>query len=71
MGGRGLKEEEAKRVEVSNEDTYESVLERLGINPVEVVVLRDGKPVPEDEKVVVSGKKGEVKIKIVRIVSGG
>ena len=67
---RGAREEE-KRVEVSDEETYESVLEKLGINPVEVVVLRDGKPVPEDEKVVVSGKKGEVKIKIVRIVSGG
>ncbi|MCW7070833.1 MAG: MoaD/ThiS family protein [Methanophagales archaeon] len=67
---RGAKEEE-KRVEVSDEETYESVLEKLGINPVEVVVLRDGKPVPEDEKVVVSGKKGEVKIKVVRIVSGG
>ena len=67
---RGAREEE-KRVEVSDEETYESVLEKLGINPVEVVVLRDGEPVPEDEKVVVSGKKGEVKIKIVRIVSGG
>ncbi|HDN68872.1 hypothetical protein B6V00_00235 [ANME-1 cluster archaeon ex4572_4] len=67
---RGAREEE-KRVEVSDEETYESVLEKLGINPVEVVVLRDGKPVPEDEKVVVSGKKGEVKIKVVRIVSGG
>jgi len=67
---RGAREEE-KRVEVLDEETYESVLEKLGINPVEVVVLRDGKPVPEDEKVVVSGKKGEVKIKVVRIVSGG
>lgn len=67
---RGAREKE-KRVEVLDEETYESVLEKLGINPVEVVVLRDGKPVPEDEKVVVSGKKGEVKIKVVRIVSGG
>ena len=56
---------EEKDIEVSQEGTYEEVLEKLGVNPVEVVVLRNGKPVPEDEKV----DKGE--ISIIRIVSGG
>jgi sulfur carrier protein ThiS len=58
-----------RSIEVLQEDTYENVLEKLGINPVEVVVLHDGKPVPEDEKVDVNKNKGE--ITIIRIVSGG
>ncbi|MBC8521841.1 MAG: MoaD/ThiS family protein [Methanomicrobia archaeon] len=62
-------EEEERRIEVSNGDTYENVLEKLKLNPVEVVVLRDGTPVPEDEKVDVNNTKGE--ITIIRIVSGG
>jgi|GEM_PF-1473619 len=62
-------EEEERRIEVSNGDTYENVLEKLKLNPVEVVVLRDGTPVPEDEKVDVNNTKGA--ITIIRIVSGG
>jgi sulfur carrier protein ThiS len=61
--------EEEKRIEVLQDDTYENVLEKLGINPVEVVVLRNGKPVPEDEKVAVN--KNKISIVILRIVSGG
>ncbi len=60
--------EEERRLEVSNDDTYENVLEKLGINPVEVVVLRNSKPVPEDEKLY-DINNGEVTI--IRIVSGG
>ncbi|MFZ2071703.1 MAG: MoaD/ThiS family protein [Halobacteriota archaeon] len=56
---------EERIIEVSQADTYEDVLKREGLNPVEVVVLRNGKPVPEDETV----DKGE--ITIIRIVSGG
>ncbi|MGB2841438.1 MAG: hypothetical protein WBC40_02990 [Halobacteriota archaeon] len=63
--------EEERRIEVSNGDTYENVLEKLKLNPVEVVVLRDGKPVPEDEKVDVTKNKGELSITVIRIVSGG
>ena len=60
-----------RSIEVLQDDTYENVLEKLGINPVEVVVLRNGKPVPEDEKVDVNKNKGEITITIIRIVSGG
>jgi sulfur carrier protein ThiS len=59
-----------RSIEVLQDDTYENVLEKLGINPVEVVVLRNGKPVPEDEKVD-NKNKGEINITIIRIVSGG
>jgi len=61
--------EEERILEVSNDDTYENVLEKLGINPVEVVVLRNSKPVPEDEKPTDDIINGEVTI--IRIVSGG
>jgi len=47
-------------------DTYEALLARLGINPVEVIVLCNGRPVPEDEEV-----NGGGEIEIIRIVSGG
>ena len=60
--------EEERRLEVSNDATYENVLEKLGINLVEVVVLRNSKPVPEDEKLD-NLNNGEVTI--IRIVSGG
>ena len=60
-----------RSIEVSNGDTYEDVLEKLEINPVEVVVLRNDKPVPEDERVDVNKNKGEINITIIRIVSGG
>ena len=46
--------------------TYEALLARLGINPVEVIVLCNGRPVPEDEEV-----NGGGEIEIIRIVSGG
>ena len=61
--------EEEIRIEVMQGDTYETVLEKLKINPVEVVVLLSGKPVPEDEKVDI--KKNSGAITIIRIVSGG
>ena len=63
-------EERTVNVEVSDTgagaDTYESLLARLGINPVEVIVLCNGRPVPEDEEV-----NGGGEIEIIRIVSGG
>ena len=67
-------EERTVNVEVSDTgaegrgeaDTYEALLARLGINPVEVIVLCNGRPVPEDEKV-----NGGGEIEIIRIVSGG
>ncbi len=53
-------------VEVTQTDTYERLLARLGINPVEVIVLCDGRPVPEDEEIAINSE-----IEIIRIVSGG
>ncbi len=58
--------ESERVVEVTQADTYERLLARLGINPVEVIVLCDGKPVPEDEEVAINSE-----IKIIRIVSSG
>jgi len=59
---------EERKIEVSNSDTYERVLEKLNINPEEVVVLRNGKPVPEDEHV--AGEKiAREEVTIIRIIS--
>jgi len=58
-------ETEERIIEAAEGDTYECVLAKLGVNPVEVVVLRNGKPVPEDETVDKSD------ITVIRIVSGG
>ncbi len=63
--------EEEQRIEVPDGYTYENILEKLGTNPVEVIVLREGKPVPEDEEVAVSKNKEEITITIVHIVSSG
>lgn len=55
-----------KAVEVDvNGEKYSEVLEKLGINPETVVIVRDGLPVPVDD--VAEG--GE--IKVVRVISGG
>ncbi|NQE46572.1 Small archaeal modifier protein 2 [ANME-1 cluster archaeon GoMg2] len=56
---------EERIIEAAEDDTYECVLAKLGVNPVEVLVLRNGRPVPEDEEV------AEGEITIIRIVSGG
>ena len=63
--------EEERRIEVPGGYAYENILEKLGINPVEVIVLREGTPVPEDEKVAVSKNKEEITITVVQIVSSG
>ena len=62
--------EEEKRIEIADDDTYEKVLEKLNINPEEVVVLRNGKPVPEDERVA-DNNNASREITIIRIVSVG
>ena len=58
--------EEERSVEISEGETYESLLEKLGLNPVEVIVLHDGEPILEEEKVREGGK-----IEIIRVVSSG
>ncbi len=42
------------------------ILERVGLNPEAAVVLRDGRPLTEDEAV----KDGE-SVDVVRVLSGG
>ena len=62
--------EEEKRIEIADDDTYEKMLEKLNINPEEVVVLHNGKPVPEDERVA-DNNNASREITIIRIVSVG
>ena len=62
--------EEERSLEITNTDTYETVLEKLSINPEEVLVLRNGKPVPEDEPVADNVDAG-AEITIIRIISVG
>lgn len=59
---------EERKVEVSRGDTYERVLELLDINREEAIVLRNGKPVPEDDEV--TGHAGE-ELTIIRIIPSG
>jgi sulfur carrier protein ThiS len=59
---------EERKIEVSNGDTYERVLEKLNINPEEVIVLCNGKPVPEDDEVA-GEKNAREEITIIRIIS--
>jgi len=66
---RAEKEEE-RSLEIANTDTYETVLEKLSINPEEVLVLRNGKPVPEDEPVA-DNVDADAEITIIRIISVG
>lgn len=44
----------------------EEILDELGINPVEVIVAKNGRIVPEDETA-----SGDDMLKIVRVVHGG
>jgi sulfur carrier protein len=62
--------EREKRLRVAEDATYERVVEELGINPEEVLVLRDGVPVPDDERVAEKGAL-DAEITIIRIVSRG
>jgi len=54
-------------MEMAGEDCrIEDILNRLGINPVEVIVARNGRIVSEEETVC-----GSDELKIVRFVHGG
>lgn len=48
------------------EKRIENLLKELSINPVEVIIARNGKIVPEDETVV-----DEDEIKVIRVIHGG
>lgn len=55
----------ARKVSVRKGWTYADIIERIGLCVEDVVVLKDGLPVPEDSRVL----KG--KVEIVRIGSSG
>ncbi|RLI72348.1 hypothetical protein DRO97_08985 [Archaeoglobales archaeon] len=52
-------------VEVEENKRYVDLLNSLNINPETVVIVKDGLPIPVDDKV----EEGE--IKVVRVISGG
>lgn len=52
-------------VEVKENERYVDLLNSLNINPETVVIVKDGLPIPVDDKV----EDGE--IKVVRVISGG
>ncbi|HDS45150.1 MAG TPA: hypothetical protein ENN68_03500 [Methanomicrobia archaeon] len=62
--------EQEMRLRVADDVTYEQVLEELGINREEVLVLRNGVSVPDDEHVAEKGALN-AEITIIRIVSRG
>ncbi len=62
LGGFEFKE---RTVEAEEGETYSKLLEKIGINPETVVVVRGTEPVPIDSK----AQEGE--IKVLRVISGG
>ncbi len=66
MNVRVLWREETKSVEVPEKSSIENVLDKMGINPETVVVMRNGEVTPEFETV----SNGD-EIEIIDIVSRG
>ena len=58
----GVKEQ---TMDVSEDETYEELLQSLHINPEIVIVFRSGVPVPLDEKLTSDD------VDILRVVTGG
>lgn len=58
-------EKESEEVEIEEGKRYSDLLEKLGINPETVVIVKNGKPVPVDDFV----EEGE--IIVMRVISGG
>jgi sulfur carrier protein ThiS len=55
-----------KTVEVEHAGSALSLLERLGINPEVVLIVRDGELITPDERV-----DGAARIELLSVVSGG
>ncbi len=62
LGGFDFKE---KIVEGEEGVTYSQLLEKLGVNPETVIIVRENEPVPIDSV----AESGE--IKVLRVISGG
>jgi sulfur carrier protein len=58
-------EKKSEELTVNENLTYFDLLNIFNINPETVIVVKNGKPVPLDEKV----EEGE--IKVLRVISGG
>jgi sulfur carrier protein len=56
----------SRREIAGNDEPIEDILKKLGLNPEEVIVAKNGKIVPEEETAV-----GSDELKIVRFVHGG
>ncbi|RLI81286.1 hypothetical protein DRP07_07635 [Archaeoglobales archaeon] len=56
---------DSEEIAVEENSTYLDLLNIFNINPETVLILRNGKPVPIDDRV----EKGE--IKVLRVISGG
>ncbi len=54
-----------EEIAVEEDSTYLDLLNIFNINPETVLILKNGKPVPIDDRV----EEGE--IKILRVISGG
>jgi sulfur carrier protein len=57
--------EKEKSIEIPEGSTYIDLLNIFNINPETVIIVKDGSPVPLDDKV----EKGE--IRVMRVISGG
>ena len=52
-------------VEIEEGKRYYDLLQKLEINPETVVIVKDGLPIPVDDKIEAG------RIKIIRVISGG
>ena len=62
LGGFEYKE---RLIEANEGEIYSDLLEKLGINPETVIIIKDAEPVPVDSKA------EECEIKVLRVISGG
>ena len=60
------RENKEKTIELGNNSSVKDLLEKLGINPVTVIVSKNNDVVLEDEKL-----KDKDDIKIISVISGG
>lgn len=60
------KEEKTVQVEIGKDAVVKDVLQKLNVNPVEVIVSRNNELILEDEKL-----EGGDSIKVLSVISGG
>ena len=60
------RENKNKTIELEKDSSLENLLEKLGINPVTVIVSRNNNLIQEDEKL-----RDKDELKILSVISGG